>query len=160
MVGYSKHYLSLVQESYQVIWWKLFNASCSSKWANKLGLVELLLFCMPITNGHVERVFSSLKRMKTDLRSSLSENHLDDLLNISVDEPLLQNWDSTSAVRLWWKDKQRRQVGDRTASPCESNAVQSAEENFDLCDWPNIIKFISNTKYLVISFCSECYSFS
>ena len=115
MAGYSKQYLNLVQESYQVIWWKLFNASCSSKWSNELGPVELL-FCMPIINGHVERVFSSLKRIKTDLRSSLSEDHLDDLLKISVDGPLHQNWDSISAVRLWRKDKQRRQVGDRQNS--------------------------------------------
>ena len=27
MVDYSKRYLNLVQEPYQVIWWKLFNAS-------------------------------------------------------------------------------------------------------------------------------------
>ena len=31
MVDYSKRYLNLVQEPYQVIWWKLFNASCCSK---------------------------------------------------------------------------------------------------------------------------------
>ena len=37
MVDYSKRYLNLVQEPYQVIWWKLFNASCCSKWSNILG---------------------------------------------------------------------------------------------------------------------------
>ena len=79
--------------------------------------------------------FSSLKRIKTDLRSSLSEDHLDDLLKITVDGLLLQNWDFTNAVCLWWEDKQRRQVGDRTASPGESNAIQSAEEHFDFYDW-------------------------
>jgi len=31
VVGYSRQYLNLVQESYQVIWWTLLNASCSSK---------------------------------------------------------------------------------------------------------------------------------
>ena len=72
------------------IWWKLFNASCCSKWSNILGLVELL-FCIPVTNGHVERVFSTLKHIKTNLQSSLSEDHLDDLLKISVDGPPLGN---------------------------------------------------------------------
>ena len=73
---------------------------------------------MPVVK--IEMFFS---RIKTDLRSSLSEDHLDDLLKVSVDGPLLQNWDSTSAVRLWLEDKQRRQVGDRTASPGKSNAI-------------------------------------
>ena len=94
---------------------------------------------MPITNGHIERVFSSLKLLKIDLRSRLSEENLDDLLKISVHRPLLHNWDSPSTVCLWWKDKQHRQVGDRTASPGENNAVQSAEEHFHLHDWQQFL---------------------
>lgn len=54
MAEYAKRYLNLVQEDYQMIWWKLFNSVNSKKWANILSLVELL-FCLPMANGHGER---------------------------------------------------------------------------------------------------------
>ena len=55
---YAKRYSNLVRKSSQVIWWKLFNASCSRRWSNVLSLIELL-FCIPVSNGHVERVFKT-----------------------------------------------------------------------------------------------------
>ena len=58
MLEYSKRYLNLVQEDYKVIWWKLFSAVDAKKWVNVLAVIELL-FCLPIANGRVERVFSS-----------------------------------------------------------------------------------------------------
>ena len=59
IVEYAKRYLNLVQDNYKVIWWKLFNAPDSTKWTNVLAVVELL-FCLPVSNGHLERVFSQL----------------------------------------------------------------------------------------------------
>lgn len=103
MLEYAKQYLNLVQESSDSIWWKLFNASCKSRWSNVLSLVQLL-FCLPMANGHVERTISILKLKR---RNSLSEDHLDDLMRISVDGPPLSQWDATPSVHLWWKDKQR-----------------------------------------------------
>ena len=44
------------------------------------------LFCF-MSNGRVERVFSSLKFIKSDGCSSLSENTLDYLVWIAVDGP-------------------------------------------------------------------------
>ena len=109
-LDYAKRYLNLVPESSQVIWWKLFNASCSRKWSNVLSLIELrFFFCIPVSNGHVERVF------KSDLRSSLS------------------------VLRLWWKDKQRRQVQVKRA-PCRKpsevpdEVEQEASDQFTLDD--------------------------
>ena len=57
MSDYAKRYLSLATEDYRTIWWKLFNAANASKWGNALSLVELL-FCFPMANGRLERVFS------------------------------------------------------------------------------------------------------
>jgi len=65
VVENAKHYLNLVQEDNQMIWWKLFNSVDSKKWTNVLSLVELL-FCLPMANGHVEWLFSILKLIKTD----------------------------------------------------------------------------------------------
>ena len=60
LVDYAKRYLDLVRDDYRVIWWKLFNSADAKKWGNILTVVELL-FCLPISNGRVERVFSQLK---------------------------------------------------------------------------------------------------
>lgn len=122
-------YLNLTQESNRVIWWKLYNAACSkTKWFNILGLVELL-FCMPLSNGTVERVFSSLKLVKSERRTSLSEDHLDDLVRISVDGPPLCKWDATKAVKLWWDEKQRRQVNDQRKPPTRKDQPGSDSED-------------------------------
>ena len=87
MVEYAKCYLNLVQD-YQTIWWKLFNSVESRKWTNVLSLVKLL-FCLPIANGHVERLFSSLKLIKNDRQLCLSEDHVDHLVHIKADGPPL-----------------------------------------------------------------------
>ena len=60
MVFYAKTYLNLVQEDSQTIWWKLANCTNSKKWINVLALIELI-FCLPMSNGHLEQVFSTPK---------------------------------------------------------------------------------------------------
>ena len=146
MTEYAKRYLDLVQEDYRTIWWKLFNSVDSKKWTNILSLAELL-FCLPMANGHVERLFSSLKLIKTDRRSCLGEDHLDHLVRISADGPPLAEWDETAAVQLWWKSKTRRQVGDTRAPPKQqpsSSKDDSMETDiepyaFSLDDWESFI---------------------
>ena len=65
-----------------------------------------------MSNGHVERVFSTLKLMKSDRRNSLSEHHLDDIMRIMIERPPLSQWDPSGDIQLWWQEKQRRNVGD------------------------------------------------
>lgn len=76
-------------------------APSSKNWTNILNLIELL-FCLPMSNGHVERVFSTLKLIKTDHRSCLNEQHLDDVVRIMVEGPSLSQWDSNRAIQPWW----------------------------------------------------------
>ena len=64
------NYINLVQDPYRVVWWKLFNSPDANKWTNILTLVELT-FCIPLSNGHVERCFSQLKLTKTNKRVSM-----------------------------------------------------------------------------------------
>ena len=89
MVEYARQYLNLIQ-SYKVIWWKIFNATVTSRWKNVLVLVELL-YCFPVTNETLERVFSQLKQIKDDFRCSLNESTLNELLRIAVEAPPLSN---------------------------------------------------------------------
>ena len=60
VVLYAKQYIDLVSNSYKLVWWKTFNCPDTKKWSNILGLVELL-FTIPISNGHVERLLFQLK---------------------------------------------------------------------------------------------------
>lgn len=68
MTDYARQYLDLVTQENNSVWWKLFNCASAKNWCNILALVELL-FCLPMSNGHVERVFSQLKLIKTDRRA-------------------------------------------------------------------------------------------
>ena len=97
---YAKMFLNVAKEDYKVIWWKLFNAPDSSKWTNLLTVVELL-FCLPVSNGHLERIFSQLKLIKAERRTCLGEDRLDQLIRISVEAPPLSKWDASKAVELW-----------------------------------------------------------
>lgn len=104
MVDYAKRYLDLVREDYKVTWWKLFQSSDAKNWSNILVLVELL-FCIPVANGRVERLFSHLKVIESNRQSTLGEDRLDHLLRVKVDAPPLAQWDPSAAVDLWLKDK-------------------------------------------------------
>ena len=115
MTDYARRYLNLVQEDYPSIWWKLINAANANKWGNVLSLIELL-FCIPMSNGRVERVFFC-SDIKSDRRSSLSEDTLDHLVCITIDGPPLAQWDASDAVHLWWRSKQRRQIQYTRAAP-------------------------------------------
>ena len=103
-----------------------------------------------MSNGHIERTFSSLKLVKTNLRNKLSENHLDDLLQIAVDSPPLSQWDASGAIQLWWKDRQRfpeqaRPFAKRTRSESHLDDASEYEETpppaftFNLDDWDSFI---------------------
>ncbi len=81
-----------------------------------------------MSNGHVERLFSILKLIKTDRRNSLSEDHFDDLLRVSVDGPPLDKWQATGAIELWWKSKQRRSETQRSQSSVSGTTADSQHE--------------------------------
>ena len=142
MTDYAKRYLDLVQDDYRTIWWKIFNSPSANNWNNILPLIELI-FCLPMSNGRLERVFSTLKFLKSDRRSSLSEDRLDHLVRITVEGPPIAQWDATGAVQLWWKSKQRRQVQDTRTAPTSSRTdISEADENYSLNlmeDWDKFI---------------------
>ena len=87
-----------------------YTAPDSSKWPNLLQLSELL-FSLPFSNAHVERMFSTLKIIKTEWRTLLKCDTLSDLLEIQGEGPPLVNFYPDEAVKLWWEDcRTTRQV--------------------------------------------------
>ena len=65
-----------------------------------LLLVELL-FCFPVSNAKVERLFSLMNRVKTDCRSSLKEQCLNSLIRIGMEGPSCEEFDPTVSIETW-----------------------------------------------------------
>ena len=147
MVYYAKQYINLVQDPYRVVWWKLYNSPDARKWTNILTLVELV-FCIPLSNGHVERCFSQLKITKSNRRVSLGEDRLDQVLRIRIEGPPLQRWDATGAVGLWWTDKTRRVDAHHSASRKRTDQSLSQDNeqlDWSLSDWENWLESDSDS---------------
>ena len=100
LLAYATSYLNPTGQSYSRIWYKILNYSRKSEWCNILLLVELL-FCLPVLNAVVERLFSVMKRIKTRLRSSMGQIRLSHLIRIKMGGHSLAEFDATAAITLW-----------------------------------------------------------
>lgn len=56
---------------------------------------------LPASSAEVERVFSTMKRIKTLLRNGLGIATWDNLIRVSMIGPPLEEWDATYALRIW-----------------------------------------------------------
>ena len=136
MVEYGRQYINLVQDDYSVVWWNCVDAS---KWGNVLAI-----FCIPVANGHLERVFSQLKLIKTNRRTSIKDNTLDQLVRVNVEGPPLSEWGLACAMHLWWRERARRI--NRNDSPASAAGPTSPEiheepeqDQFDWEEWEELI---------------------
>ena len=100
ILEYTNTYLVPTKVDYRAVWYRLFNSSRSQDWKCVLLLVELL-FCLPISNAKVERFFSFMNRVKTDVRSSLGENRINSLLRIALEGPSMKEFDANKAIEKW-----------------------------------------------------------
>ncbi len=99
--------LSLKIDYRRLDWCSLPLICSASEWSNVLILVQLLL-SLPASNGKLERVFSQMNVIKTNKRSLLCNESLDDLLLLGIDGPPLKDFCPDAAINLWWKEKLRR----------------------------------------------------
>ena len=58
---------------------------------------------LPLTTTHVERMFSSLKLIKKDRHTSMSNTTLSDLMEVYHEGPSLQDFHADAAIQLWWE---------------------------------------------------------
>ena len=63
---------------------------------------------LPASSAQVERLFSTMKRIKSAQRNRLKSNTLDNLMRISIEGPCVQNWDPYPALRKWESMGNRR----------------------------------------------------
>ena len=146
VLQYAVHFISLATMDYRSVWWRIFHAPTASEWSNVRILVELL-FSLPASNGKLKRVFSQMNVIKTNKRSLLSNQSLDDLLLLSTDSVPLKDFCPDAAIDLWWKDKLRRpnqkkrkqykKHSSTTPSVADSSSSESDSEESDA--QPNLL---------------------
>ena len=107
MILHATQFYSLSTMGYQAVWWRLFNSPNASEWFSCLTLTRLLL-TLPVSNGKLERLFSTLKVIKVDKRSQLSNDSLDDLMVINAEHVPLKEFNPDQSIKLWWDAKLRR----------------------------------------------------
>lgn len=89
-----------------------------------------------MSNGKLERVFSTLKLIKVDKRSSLGNEMLDDLLILNSDRVSLTSFNPDHSISLWWNDKARRpnrrkDYAARSSTTTTNTSEDSEESNED-----------------------------
>jgi hypothetical protein len=119
--------------TYLEVWKRvLTNDSIKAECENILHLIEILLI-IPFTNAKVERMFSCMNRVKSDWRNRLNRDTPDDLLRISEDGPMLDDFNPDIAIDKWFTEKVRRLKTGRHNYPAkrkrtaDGNAVASAD---------------------------------
>lgn len=72
---------------------------------SKLACIALVI---PVSTAECKRSFSAMKRIKTDLRNRLLTENLNHLMRISIEGPLIDEFDFEQALELWGAMRQRR----------------------------------------------------
>ena len=63
---------------------------------------------LPVSTADCERCFSTMKRVKTDLRNRMSTQTLDKLLRIRIEGPTISEFNFNEAVQEWSQLRNRR----------------------------------------------------
>ena len=78
----------------------------------KLVWIAQIILSLPVSNAWPERGASAVKRIKSRLRSSMSNQMLEAILQISINGPAVSETDDLvkEAVKTWSKTKKRRKL--------------------------------------------------
>lgn len=92
--------------SFLNLWEKIFTFR-GEEYKDFLHLAEIILV-LPFSTSIIERMFSVMKRVKSDWRTSLNEDTLCALLRINAEGPALTNFEADRAVKKWFAACDRR----------------------------------------------------
>ena len=118
-VEYAKTTLSLARISYLVTWQKLFTTP-GGEGSNRVLLMITLLFTVPVSNAKLERMFSKLKRVKTNFRGSIGVKQLENILRAMEEGSSWETFDPISAVKKWGIDTVRRTIKEKISRNLKS----------------------------------------
>ena len=72
------------------------------------SIVSHICLTLPISTVECERAFSTMRRIKSRLRSQITNATLNHCMKISIDGPKTQDFDFDSAMKKWSRLKNRR----------------------------------------------------
>ena len=111
IVQYANRYLDIEHTEPMKLWSKLLIIGKNNEhWKNTMLLLELCL-CTPFSNATLERFFSHLKVMKTQLRSKLLAESLNSIMRIRIKGLSLEEFNQGYACKcadFWYNSKARR----------------------------------------------------
>ena len=108
LVEYAQTYLKPEKNNYLKTWRRIFdNSRMVTDFKNILLLVEIC-FVMPLSNAHLERLFSRMNRIKSKTRCRLTNSRLGSLMHIGQDGKELSTTIVLPAMKLWEEEKIRR----------------------------------------------------
>ena len=121
------------KSNYLDIWQKIFrNESIKQECKNVLHVFEMILI-VPFTNAKVERLFSRMNRVKTDICNRLSRRRLDVCLRVGEEGPDVTGFDPDPVIDKWFTDKTRCfTAGPHNYGKRSKNNVGSTKPYFDL----------------------------
>ena len=76
---------------------------------SNVSIAYRILLTMPVTVASVERSFSKLKLLKSYLRSSMSQQRLNDLTILCIEKNILENIDVDNIINDFASRNARRQ---------------------------------------------------
>ena len=102
----------------------------SGEYTNALALVEAWI-AFAIANSEPERGFSLVEKIKSDWRSCLDNDSLNDLMLVARTHKDTKSYDPSKSVSLWWKSAGRRYTdphGPHNMSKSKSKARENSSE--------------------------------
>lgn len=106
---YVKSNTHLTRKHPLLVWQRISQEDSEIKNYSNIMKVIHLTAIYPLANASCERGFSTMKRVKSDWRCSLSCNSLDVLMRIKIDGPKrLADFQPRPAVNRWWNSGERQ----------------------------------------------------
>ncbi|PFX13199.1 hypothetical protein AWC38_SpisGene22740 [Stylophora pistillata] len=133
--------------------WSVINRKYSDNHQNILAVIDLVL-ALPASSAEVERGFSQLKILKSDIRSTLSEERLNDLLAVKLlsADITIQTINCKMDLIVLTPAKSRSMPGDdATTSFSFIMGIQFIEMNSSTVDLKLSSEYLSETSCFVIS---------
>ena len=112
------------------VWEKVFQCKDEKEdCSNILHMIELMLIVV-FTNTKLERLFSRVNRVKTDLRNQLSWNHLDVCFRIVEEGAAVDTFNLYTVTELWLFNRVCCLKSGPYKSPKRVKTGLSSEENY------------------------------
>ena len=90
-----------------------------------------IVLVYPISNAELERAFSAMKPMLTDLGKSLSTSTIDDLLLIQQVGAPMGTFETKKAVKAWLLYISKRRPGQRSNKGRDSGSQDNGQQEED-----------------------------